>query len=152
VIANVITGCQPVRVAVSPDGQTVWVTARGSDALLGFAADKLTTDPTRALVTDVRVGEAPVGLAVSRDGRQIIVADSNRFDVPGANSDLTIIDADRTGNDRLSVVGHVAAGLFPRDVSLDPAGVLIATDYGSDQITLLNTTQLGSAERSLSPG
>jgi len=30
--------------------------------------------------------------------------------------------------------------------------VLIATDYGSDQITLLNTTQLGSAERSLSPG
>jgi len=52
----VAAGCQPVRVAVSPDGRTVWVTALQSDALLGFSAAGLLGDPSRALQAVVRVG------------------------------------------------------------------------------------------------
>ncbi|HEU5416167.1 MAG TPA: hypothetical protein VFV41_00645, partial [Streptosporangiaceae bacterium] len=36
VVATVTAGCSPVRVILSPDGSTAWVTARGSDALLAF--------------------------------------------------------------------------------------------------------------------
>jgi len=32
--------------ATSPDGRTVWVTARGSDALPGFSASRLATPTT----------------------------------------------------------------------------------------------------------
>jgi hypothetical protein len=44
-----------VRVITSADGRVVWVTARGSNALLGFAADRLRTDPARALLAGVQV-------------------------------------------------------------------------------------------------
>jgi hypothetical protein len=38
VLARAAAGCQPVRVAVSPGGKTIWVTALQSNALLAFAA------------------------------------------------------------------------------------------------------------------
>lgn len=55
VLAHVPAGCQPVRVAVLPDGGTVWVTALQSNALLGFSAAALTDDHSRALRAVVRV-------------------------------------------------------------------------------------------------
>lgn len=67
----------------SPDGKVVWVAARGSDAVLGFAASTLRTDPGHALVAQVQVGEAPVGLVLADLGRRLIVADSNRFRAKG---------------------------------------------------------------------
>jgi len=44
VVSTVAAGCQPVRVITSASGQVVWVTARGSNALLGFSAGRLRTD------------------------------------------------------------------------------------------------------------
>lgn len=38
VVSTATAGCEPVRVITSADGRAVWVTARGSNALLGFAA------------------------------------------------------------------------------------------------------------------
>jgi DNA-binding beta-propeller fold protein YncE len=35
-VRHVAAGCDPVRVLAAPDGETVWVTARASNALLGF--------------------------------------------------------------------------------------------------------------------
>jgi DNA-binding beta-propeller fold protein YncE len=60
VMATVAAHCLPVRVVVSRDGGTVWVTARESDQLLAFSSAKLRTDPAHALLAAVRVGEAPV--------------------------------------------------------------------------------------------
>jgi DNA-binding beta-propeller fold protein YncE len=57
VVTTVDAGCEPVRVAVSPDGTIVWVTARASDALLGYAASRLLTDRAHSLIADVRVGK-----------------------------------------------------------------------------------------------
>ena len=82
VVSTVAAGCQPVRVITSADGAVAWVTARGSDALLGFSTALLRSHPARSLVARAGVGEAPVGLALVDNGRQIVVADSNRFQAP----------------------------------------------------------------------
>jgi hypothetical protein len=65
VVRTVDAGCQPVRVVVSANGQTVWVTARASDELLGFSAAKLRSDPRHALIAAVRVGEHRSGWRLS---------------------------------------------------------------------------------------
>ena len=59
VVATVDAGCEPVRVIASAHGGEVWVTARGSDDLLCFSAARLVSDPARALVAVVRVGQFP---------------------------------------------------------------------------------------------
>ncbi len=130
VVDRVPAGCNPVRVATSPDGSVVWVTARASDALLAFSAAALLTDPRSALLADVAVGEAPVGLAFVRDGSLILVADSNRFNVTGQHASLAVVDAAAALAGRPALLGYLKAGLFPRDVAANPAGtaVLVAND------------------------
>jgi DNA-binding beta-propeller fold protein YncE len=86
VVATVDAGCQPVRVVTAANGTQVWVTARASDDVLCFTASRLVTNPAHALAAVVRVGEAPVGLTAVRDGALVIVADSDRYGVPGALS------------------------------------------------------------------
>jgi DNA-binding beta-propeller fold protein YncE len=78
VMKSIPAGCQTNRVAFAPDGQTLWVTAVGSNALLGFSAAKLLSDPGHALIARVAVGQSPLGLAVISNGSRIVVADSNR--------------------------------------------------------------------------
>jgi DNA-binding beta-propeller fold protein YncE len=135
VVATASAQCQPVRVAVSTDGQTVWVTARASDDLLAFSAARLRSDPAKALIAAVRVGEAPVGLALTDGGRLIVVADSNRFDASGARSALTVIDAAAALAGRPALVGTLPAGAFPRELSLEGNGrVLLVGNFGSDQL------------------
>jgi DNA-binding beta-propeller fold protein YncE len=135
VLARVTAGCSPVRVAVSPDGSAVWVTARESDALLGFSSDKLRSDPRHALEADVRVGEAPVGLAVLDGGRRVVVCDSNRFLRKGSHSGLTVVDTAAAVARRSAVLGEIAAGGFPRDASADAAGrELLVANFQSGQL------------------
>jgi DNA-binding beta-propeller fold protein YncE len=74
-------GCQPVRVALSPDDRRVFVSARGSNAI-----SVLTAEGSKGGMKRVPAGVAPVGLAVTADGRALWVANSNRFrpDSPGS--------------------------------------------------------------------
>ena len=140
--ANVTAGCGPVRAAVSPDGQSVWVTARESNALLRFSASLLLRHPAHALTADLRVGQAPVGLALVNNGQQIIVADSNRFMVRGASAQLTIIDTSSAQTGKPAIAGYLPTGLFPREESLEPNGTLLITDFLSRQVQAVDTTHL----------
>jgi hypothetical protein len=142
VLGTVTAGCGPVRVVISPDGHTVWVTTRGSNALLGFSASRLMHDPAHALQADVRVGQAPVGLAIVDHGRRIVVADSNRFLVPGSTAGLTVIDTAAALAGKPAVLGFIEAGKFPREESLEPNGTLLITNFASDQLEAVNTTNL----------
>jgi len=132
VLARAAAGCQPVRVAVSPDGSTVWVTAPQSNALLAFSAAALRKDPARALRAVVRTGSEPVGLALGDDGRVALVDNSNRGLVPGTGGKdpqtVSVIDTAAALAGQPALLGLVPAGLFPRDLSIDPAGgqVLVA--------------------------
>jgi DNA-binding beta-propeller fold protein YncE len=139
VLAHVAAGCQPVRVAVSPDGSTVWVTALQSNALLGFSAAAVRNDPSRALRAVVPVGSEPVGLLLVDDGRLALVGNSNRGLVPGTGSNVpqtvSVIDTAAALAHRPAVVGVLPAGLFPRDITLDAAtGQVLLANFNSGTI------------------
>lgn len=142
VVSTAPAGCNPVRVITSDDGSVVWVTARESDALLAFSADRLRTDPAHALVADVRVGEAPVGLTLAEHGSLIVVADSNRFRAAKSAS-LAVVDVPDALAGRRALVGYLPAGQFPRDVAASPGGTtVLVANYDSGQIETVNARAL----------
>jgi predicted ATPase/DNA-binding beta-propeller fold protein YncE len=140
---SVRAGCNPVRVAVAPDGRTVWVTARKSNALVAFDAAKLIAAPRRALLASVQVGTAPVGLTFTRDGKRILTADSNRFNSPGATTGLTVVDPRAALKGGHASLGRIPTGAFPREFAVSPTGsrVLVA-NFGSKQIQAIAAATL----------
>jgi DNA-binding beta-propeller fold protein YncE len=143
VVATVDAGCSPVRVIISANGSVVWVTARGSDRLLGFSAARLRTDPARSLIASVEVGEAPVGLALVGGGSRIVLADSNRFAASGAASSLAVVGVAAALAGRPALLGYLPAGGFPREMALEPGGrTLLVTNYGSQQLEAVGLADL----------
>jgi DNA-binding beta-propeller fold protein YncE len=136
VLATVPAGFSPVRVAVSSDGSVVWVTARGSDRLLAFAATRLRSGRAHALVAAVRVGRNPVGLALVANGRQVIVADRGQ-------SRLTVISTAAALGHRPAVIGTIPAGGQPREMALEPNGdTLLVGNFSSDQLEAVDVAHL----------
>ena len=143
VVSTVTAGCSPVRVITSQNGGTVWVTARGSDMLLGFSASRLRGDPAHSLIARAEVGEAPVGLALVDSGRRVVVADSNRFGKQGARSSLAVVNVAAALAHRPALAGYLPAGGFPRQMALEPDGrVLLVTNFVSQQLETVNVTNL----------
>jgi hypothetical protein len=139
VVASVQAACGPVRVAVSADGATVWVTARESDLLLAFSAARLVDHPAQALEATVRVGEAPVGLALIDGGRELAVADSNRFRDPHARTGVTIVGAAAALAGKPAVLGTIPTGLFPREMALEQDGrTLLVGDFGAGTLQAID--------------
>jgi DNA-binding beta-propeller fold protein YncE len=156
VLARVAAGCQPVRVALSPDGSTAWVTAAQSNALLAFATADLHSDPSRALRAVVPVGSEPTGLLLVDDGRIALVGNSNRGLVPGtgghAPQTVSVISTAAALARRPALIGAVPAGLFPRDLSYDPAtGQVLLANFNSGSVEVFQvpeTRRASSATRS----
>jgi hypothetical protein len=142
VISRVAAGCDPVRVAATADGKMVWVTARASNAVLGFSASRLAKNPQKALERVVQVGEAPVGLTLLDGGRRIVVMNSNRFGVIGAAPSLSIVDASRG-----KLIGSVRAGAFPREAAAT-ASVLLVSNWGSQELEAVGIAGLIGARSS----
>jgi len=140
VVSTVTAGCSPVRVVVSSNGQTVWVTARGSDALLAFSAASLRSDPTHALIAEVRVGAAPVGLALVNGDSRIVVADSNRFGA-GTTADLTVVNVTDALAHKPALLGRIPAGRFPREMNV-AGNTLLVTNYASGQVEAVDLRTL----------
>lgn len=141
--ARAVAGCSPVRVLTSADGSVVWVAARGSDALLAFSAAGLLTRPSRALVADVRVGKAPVGLALARGGTLLVAADSDRFAPGFPVSNLAVVNVADALAGRPALAGYLPAGRFPRDVAASANGdLLLVANYASGQVEEVNAAAL----------
>lgn len=126
VLTKVSAGCQPVRVQVAPDGREVWVTALQSNALLAYSATALREHRSSALQAVIRVGSEPVGLALVDGGRLALVANSNRGLVPGSTGadnrqSVSVIDTGMALAHRRALIGNIRAGLFPRDLNVNPA-------------------------------
>jgi hypothetical protein len=90
----------------------------------------------------VRVGEAPVGLTAVRDGTLLVVADSNRFSAPGAHADLTVINVAGALDGRPAIIGHIPAGLFPRDMTAAPNGTVLVSNFSSGQVEAVDTATI----------
>jgi DNA-binding beta-propeller fold protein YncE len=143
VLVRVPAGCNPVRVVTSANGSVVWVTARASDALLAFSAAALRTSPKRALLADIRVGEAPVGLALVRGGSLVVVADSDRFNATGQKANLAVVDVRDALARRPALLGYLPAGGFPRDVAANADGTaLLLANYTSGQVESVDVADL----------
>lgn len=126
-------GCNPINVALSPDGGTIWVTARGDGRLLGFAADKLVgASVTAPPEVSIKVGPAPIGLAVRADG-QVWVADSNEFS-HGRPGSLTALSPSG------QVLRTLPGGVFPRNARFLPDGkTLVVTQFDSKALQFVPT-------------
>lgn len=144
VVAKVPGGCSPVRMAISPRGDYVYVTARNSNAMLAFDTAKLVKDSANALVGRVPVGAAPVPIAVAEAGRKIFVGNSNRF-AAGENDtqDVTVIDAAKVVDGSAAVLGKIPAQKFPREFGSSSDGnTLFLANYLSDSLEIIDVKHL----------
>src|SRR5947209_5827896 len=143
-VARVPAGCSPVRMAISPNGERVFVTARNNNALLAFDTAKFQTDAMNARVGTVPVGSSPVDVAVVNDGRQVVVTNSNRFARDQtARQTLTVIDAARVGEGQAAIMGSVPAGIFPREFGQSPdRQTLFVANYNSNELEVIDLKRL----------
>ena len=143
VMKSIPAGCQTNRVAFSPDGQDLWVTAVGSNALLGFSAAKLLSDPAHALIARVAVGQSPLGLAVISQGSRIVVADSNRDGGPGAQPNVAVVDTAKALAGKPALVGYLRSGLQPRQFAVvSHSTTLLITNTKSAQVQTVDLSRL----------
>jgi DNA-binding beta-propeller fold protein YncE len=140
--STALAGCNPGRVITTSGGSTVWVTAKASNALLAFSAARLRSDPGRALIAKVRVGQAPIGLTALSGGSRILVANSGMRQ--GHPACLAVIDAAAALAGRPAFVGVIGAGVLPREFAVEPGGrTALVTNSASHQLEAVNVSQLG---------
>lgn len=144
VIASVQAGCNPVRLVLSPDGNTAYVSARTDNQLLVFDTRRIVTKSANALIGRVPVGAAPVGVAVIDDGKKVVVTNSNRFAGRSDDKqDLTVIDAAKVANGASAVLGTIPAGAFPRQLQVTTDGrTLLLTNYASGTLQIIDLERL----------
>jgi serine/threonine protein kinase/DNA-binding beta-propeller fold protein YncE len=142
VVSQATAGCGPAGVVVSPDGKTVWVTAEKSNDLLGFSAAKLRSDPKKALMALVRVGQTPTGEIMVDGTAKMIVADTNLNGLPGADN-LAVVDLAAALARKPALTGYIPSGKSPRDLAVAASGrYLYVSDSGSAQIQVVNLSTL----------
>jgi DNA-binding beta-propeller fold protein YncE len=143
VVATVNAGCAPLRVIDSANGSAVWVTASGSDEVVGFSGPKLLSDPQHAIIARVRVGAEPFGLTFINNENRIVVADSNKSAAAGAKPDLMVIDTAAALAGRPALLGVVPSGDLPRQFAVSPDGkTLLVTNSDSGQLEAINATDV----------
>ena len=147
-IARVPVGCNPVRLVLSPDGNTAWLSVRGEHSLAAMDTRKLLTDPSSALIAKLPVGTAPVGVAVFDDGKRVVATNSNRF-AGGAEDrqSLNVVDVS-SGAASAKLVGTIPAGAFPRELRVTPDGnTLLATNFASKTLEIVDLRRLPIEQR-----
>ena len=136
VVGRAFVGRAPVRARVSADGSTLWVTARGSNALLALDTQNLLSTTCNPLLSMTAVGPAPVGLAILDGGKVVAVADSNRFLEPTMDQTVMFV-----GVSSASVLGQVTVGAFPREIDADTSDLFVS-NYDSESVSGMVLGQL----------
>jgi YVTN family beta-propeller protein len=132
VVARIPAGCRPVRLALSSDGNTAYVTARNSNTVNVI-------DLHSGQVGAVPVGAAPVGVVAIDGGKRLIVANSNRIFGSQSDSTLSVIDTSKVSTGAAAVVGTIPSGSFPRELKLMPDGkTLLVTNFNSDTVEFVD--------------
>jgi len=144
IVARVPAGGSPVRLALSPDGTHVFVSARSSNAVLVFDTAELIDESGRAKPKKIEVGKSPVPIVVVADGKFVIVGNSNRYstDISEAST-LTVLDTSRIGSALNPVVGNIPCGAFPRNFCLAPDGkMLLLTNFRSQSLQVIDVSHI----------
>jgi DNA-binding beta-propeller fold protein YncE/tRNA A-37 threonylcarbamoyl transferase component Bud32 len=143
ILKNIGAGCGPDRMAVSPGGRYLWLTAGGGNALLAYTTSNLLTDPRHALVAKLPVGELPLGMAFIHNGSTLVVADSNRDQLSNATSNLAVVDVRKAlAGERGALLGFIRSGQTPRQFAVTRSGALLVTNTESSQVQAVNIAHL----------
>lgn len=144
VVASVPAGCSPVRAVLSPEGATLYVTARNSDALLALSTAKMLSDPEHAITGTVPVGRSPVGVTVADAGKKVLVTNSNRFAAgPNDKQNLTVIDAAKVSSGAAAILGVIPAGGFPREFGATVDGkVIFVANYTTNTLEVIDVGRM----------
>ena len=135
VLAAVPAGCNPVRVAVSPDGIAAYVTMRGSNAVGAFDTTRLVTDGSRAATGLFKVGKSPVG--VTATDKLVFATNSDRFS-DGQSQSVSVIDPANPTHIRT-----IPANGFPRELKLTPdMKTLLITNFTGQELELVDLARL----------
>lgn len=118
VVARVPAGCQPVQVAASPDGRTVWVAARQSNELLAFSTEELLSGQGAAPLARVPVAASPVGLRLLRGGRFALVAGSTGLWDSSAPETVSVVETSAALAGRQAVRTSITVGGFSGDIGV----------------------------------
>jgi hypothetical protein len=139
VVITVRAGCGSARALLSRNGKVVWVTARESDALLGFSAVRLRTDPQHALIARVMVGEMPLGETLVDNGARLLVVDSNLSHLANASSNLAVVSTAKALSGKPALLGYLPLGPVPRQFAVEPGGrVVLVTVQGAGRLEAIN--------------
>jgi len=146
VAARIPAGCSPVRMAISPAGDRIYVTARNSNAVVAFDTARLLTDADHARLGMAAVGSAPVPVAVVDGGRKVIAGNSNRFAGTTSGESLTVLDAAKISGEADAGMGVIPAGSFPREMRVSDDGhTLFLTNFGSNSLQVVSVDRLMDA-------
>ena len=138
VLRRVPAGCNPVRVVASQTGR-VYVTARGSNALLAFTERELTGTGPDPKAAQVAVGTSPVGVALIDGGRQIVVANSDRFNTGAAAPSLYVMASAGVGVSSTSAFGMMPTRGFPREIRATADGhSLLVTNFSAGTLQIVD--------------
>ena len=119
------------------------MSARTDNAILAFDTKSLLTDPARALIGRIPVGDAPVGIAVLDDGERLAVTNSNRFGSSNVTPSLIIIDTKKIRSGEDAILGSVPAGVFPRELRVTAnQQTLLLTNFGSKTLAVIDVARL----------
>lgn len=121
VLGSAFVGRAPVRAAVSPDGATLWVTARGSNALVELDAANMLSTSCNPLRSATPVGPAPVGVTTIDEGKVVAVASSNRFLEPTKPQTVVLVAASSK-----ALLGQITVGAFPRELDGDATSLFVS--------------------------
>jgi DNA-binding beta-propeller fold protein YncE len=144
VVARVPAGGSPVRLALSPAGDRLFVAARHSNAVLVFDTTKLISEPQRAKLATIPVGTSPVPVVLVDNGRTAIVGNSNRYSAnANAPSTLTAFYTNRVNEGRGTLIRNIPAGAYPREFCLSPDGqTLFLNNFLSRSLQVMNVSAI----------
>ncbi|HEX6854862.1 MAG TPA: protein kinase [Streptosporangiaceae bacterium] len=143
VLQEVTAGCNPVRVIVTPDGKTAWVTVRESDALLAFDTAKMRTDPKNALLARVNICSNPIGESFAANHTRVVAACSDLDQHLGGQQGIAIVNTQAAldGKGQAAYTGMVLTGGLPRQFTVR-GDALMVTNYGAGQLLAINVNNL----------
>ncbi len=125
VLTTVTVGANPSGVAVSPDGNRVYIANSGAGTL------SVVSTVTNAVTSTITVGANPVGVAASPDGLRVYVAN-------GGSASVSVIDAAAlTVASTIRVGGHTT-GIA---VSDDSTRVLVSNTFDNSVSVINAATQ-----------
>jgi len=137
VIAELPSGCRPVRVIVSKDGTRVYVAARGSNEIVAFDAAVARSQRSSARLGSVKLPSPAIGMALTADGSTIIASHG---------STLTFIDAAKIHLGNAAIKGTAATSGAGRELFIvENSDMLLLTNNAASLLEIIDLARLAHA-------